>query len=133
MISSPAPTTIETKLTTQSKTTLRHRLFVAAVLYSFALPHSGASAEEPVAAPNQKIAEITAMSRHNEKCPHIPRDWSIAYLTLLMTLPPTEKEVAVEERKTLALRREIGLGKWCQLYSVEMQQAYLIYQYITRR
>jgi hypothetical protein len=50
-----------------------------------------------------------------------------------MADPPSEEQVVNEERKTLALRKEIGIVRWCQLYSVEMEQAYLIYQYIIRR
>lgn len=73
------------------------------------------------------------MARHNEACPAIPKQWALAYLTLLMVGPPSEEEVASEERKTLALRRKIGIVQWCQLYSVEMEQAFLIYQYIIRR
>ena len=73
------------------------------------------------------------MARHNERCADIPRQWAIAYLTLLVTTPPAEEQVLAEERKTLALRAEIGIVRWCQLYSVEMEQAYLIYQYIIRR
>jgi hypothetical protein len=33
----------------------------------------------------------------------------------------------------LALRDRIDSAKWCQLYSAEMEEAYLIYQQATRR
>lgn len=123
-----ALTTIETKPNAKSKTTVRPRLFFATVICSFVLHCPSVSAAESAAGPrNEKLAEIATMARHNEKCPDIPRQWAVAYLILLMMHPPTEEQVTIEERKTLALRREIGPVKWCQLYSVEMQQAYLIY------
>jgi hypothetical protein len=134
MTTRTAPPTVEKKLAAQLRPKLRSRLFLAAVICSFVLPNPRASSAEPIAeAKNQKLAEITAMARHNEKCPDVPTQWAAAYLALLMAAPPTEEQVTTEERKTLALRREIGIVKWCQLYTVEMQQAFLIYQYITRR
>lgn len=47
---------------------------------------------------------------------------------LLMMAPPTEEKVVAKEREMLALRNKIGNKKWCQLYSVEMEQAYIIYR-----
>jgi hypothetical protein len=123
MTTRTAPPTVEKKLAAQLRPKLRSRLFLAAVICSFVLPNPRASSAEPIA----------AMARHNEKCPDVPTQWAAAYLALLMAAPPTEEQVTTEERKTLALRREIGIVKWCQLYTVEMQQAFLIYQYITRR
>jgi hypothetical protein len=81
----------------------------------------------------QKLAEMTAMSRHNETCPTVPDEWSDAYLVLLMKNPPPEEEVEAQERKTLALRRRIGNAKWCELHSVEMQEAYLLLQLLMQR
>jgi hypothetical protein len=81
----------------------------------------------------QKLAEMTAMSRHNEICPEVPREWSTAFVILLMKNPPSEEDVEAQERDTIALRRRIGKAKWCQLYSVEMQEAYLIFQMLTQR
>jgi hypothetical protein len=111
---------------------LKSRLLFAIAALSLALPYPSV-AKQITAAGNEKFAEIAAMARHNESCPDIPRQWAAAYLTLLVTTPPTEEQVVIEERKTLALRREIGIVRWCQLYSVEMEQAFLIYQYIIRR
>jgi hypothetical protein len=34
---------------------------------------------------------------------------------------------------TLALRKRIGKIKWCQLYSVEMQEAYLLLQLLMQQ
>lgn len=114
--------------------TLRFRLFLAAIICSFVLPYPRGSAAEPiVGARNEKLAEMAAMARHNDRCPDTPRQWAAAYLTLLLATPPAEEQVLEEERKMLALRRNIGIVKWRQLYSVEMEQAYLIYQYIIRR
>jgi hypothetical protein len=76
----------------------------------------------------EKLAEMTAMSRHDEICPDAPREWSAAFIVLLMKTPPSEEEVETQERNTLALRNRIGKTKWCQLYSIEMQEAYLIFQ-----
>jgi hypothetical protein len=76
----------------------------------------------------QKLAEMTAMSRHDEICPAVPDEWSAAYIVLLMKNPPSEEEVEAQERNTMALRKRIGQAKWCQLYSVEMQEAYLALQ-----
>lgn len=73
------------------------------------------------------------MARHNEKCPDVPRQWAVAYLILLEMTPPAEDQVEAQERNALALRKEIGMTRWCQLYSVEMEEAYLIYQYAKRR
>jgi hypothetical protein len=33
----------------------------------------------------------------------------------------------------LALREKIGDTKWCQLYSVKMEEAYVTYQMVTHR
>jgi hypothetical protein len=76
----------------------------------------------------QKLAEMTAMSRHNEICLEVPREWSAAFIILLMKNPPAEEDVEAQEKDTLALRRRIGKAQWCQLYFVEMQEAYLIVQ-----
>jgi hypothetical protein len=76
----------------------------------------------------QKLAEMTAMSRHNEICPDAPHEWSSAFIVLLMKNPPSEEDVEAQEHETLALRSRIGKAKWCQLYSVEMQEAYLIFR-----
>ncbi|HUN95312.1 MAG TPA: hypothetical protein VMU69_03615 [Bradyrhizobium sp.] len=81
----------------------------------------------------QKLAEITAMSRHNETCPEVPREWSAALIILLMKNPPAEEEVEAQEHDTLALRSRIGRAKWCELYAVEMQEAYLIFQMLLQR
>jgi hypothetical protein len=107
-------------------------LAVATLSLTLSCPRESA-AGQITSARNEKLAEMAAMARHNENCPDIPRQWAAAYLTLLVTTPPTEEQVVIEERKTLALRREIGIVRWCQLYSVEMEQAFLIYQYIIRR
>jgi hypothetical protein len=81
----------------------------------------------------QKLAEMTAMSRHNETCPSVPDEWSAAYLVLLIKNPPSEEDVEAQERDTLALRKRIGKIKWCQLYSVEMQEAYLLLQLLMQQ
>jgi hypothetical protein len=80
-----------------------------------------------------KIAEMTALVRHSEHCPEVPRLWATSYLMLLMMAPPTEEQVAAKEREMLALRDKIGKRKWCQLYSVEMEQAYIIYRLAGQR
>jgi hypothetical protein len=81
----------------------------------------------------EKLVEMTAMSRDDETCPDVPREWSAAFVILLMKSPPSEEEVEAQERDTLALRKRIGRAKWCQLYSVEMQEAYLIFQMLLQR
>jgi hypothetical protein len=43
---------------------------------------------------------------------------------------PPEDQVEAQERKVLAPRDRIGNARWCQLYSVEMQEAYIIVQSI---
>jgi hypothetical protein len=80
-----------------------------------------------------KIAEMTALVRHNEHCPEVPPQWSIAYLMLLTMAPPTEEQVVAKEREMLALSGKLGNKKWCQLYSLEMEQAYIIYRLATQR
>jgi hypothetical protein len=80
-----------------------------------------------------KIAEMTALARHNERCAEVPRQWSIAYLMLLMTTPPTEEQVVAKEREMLTLSGKLGNKKWCELYSMEMEQAYIIYRLATQR
>jgi hypothetical protein len=52
---------------------------------------------------------------------------------LLMTAPPTEEQVVAKERDMLALSGKLGNKKWCQLYSVEMEEAYIIYRLATHR
>jgi len=64
----------------------------------------------------EKIAEITAMARHGDTCAKPPTEWSTAFLVLAMVHIPTEEQVTDQERKTLALRAEIGLERWCGLY-----------------
>ena len=81
----------------------------------------------------QKIAEITAMTRHGDTCAEPPNEWSTAFLVLAMVHTPTEEQVADQERKTLALRAKIGQERWCGLYLVEMKEAYLAYQLMTRQ
>lgn len=109
------------------------RFFTTGTLL-FAFSYPGACvAEQHTESNNTKLAEIAAMARHNEKCPDVPRQWAVAYLILLVMAPPAEDQVETQKRKTLALRREIGMTRWCQLYSVEMEEAYLIYQYAKRR
>ena len=81
----------------------------------------------------QKLAEMDAMSRHDEICPEVPGEWSAAFILLLVKNPPSEDDVEAHERGTLALRRRIGKAKWCQLYSVEMQEAYFIFQMLMQR
>lgn len=87
--------------------------------------------------PNQsginKLAEMTALVRHSEACPVVPSEWSAAYLMLLMMAPPMEEEVEEMEHKMLALRAEIGTARWCRLYSVEMEEAYLVMKQAKRR
>jgi hypothetical protein len=56
----------------------------------------------------EKIAEITAMTRHGDMCAEPPNEWSTAFLVLAMVHTPTEEQVADQERKTLALRAKIG-------------------------
>jgi hypothetical protein len=80
----------------------------------------------------QKLAEMTAMSRHDEACPDVPDAWSAAFIVLLMKSTPPEEQVEAQERETLALRDRIGKARWCQLYSVEMQEAYIIVQTLLR-
>ena len=57
----------------------------------------------------------------------------MAYLMLLMMAPPMEEQVVELEHKMLALRSKIGIARWCQLYSVEMEEAYLIIKQATHR
>lgn len=79
----------------------------------------------------EKIAEMTALARHSEICAEVPREWSAAFIVLLIAAPPTEEQVEAQERKILALAETIGPAKWCQLYAVEMQEAFLVYKSIT--
>jgi hypothetical protein len=51
---------------------------------------------------------------------------------LPLIAPPSEAQVQAQEQKMLALRRQIGTARWCQLYSAEMAEAYLIYKQSTR-
>ena len=81
----------------------------------------------------QKLAEMTALARHNEGCPDVPPEWSAAFIILLMANPPTEEQVEAKEREMLALRAKIGEAKWCLLHSVEMKEAYLIYEFVTHQ
>jgi hypothetical protein len=39
-----------------------------------------------------------------------------------------EEQAAAREREMMALRDKIGIKKWCQLYSVETGQPYIIYR-----
>lgn len=77
-----------------------------------------------------KLAEMTALFRHSEGCPEVPREWSIALILLESVNPLTEEQIAAKEDEMLALRTKIGDEKWCVLYSVEMKEAYLVVQYI---
>jgi hypothetical protein len=127
-------TAIFHKSTTRLPMWRNSKTLLPAMALALALFHPvGSVAAQSASAKNEKLAEIAAMARHNEKCPDVPRQWAIAYLILLVMAPPREDQVEAQERKTLALRREIGMTRWCQLYSVEMEEAYLIYQYAKRR
>lgn len=129
-----APSTNWYKTTGRLLAAVKSTLLLAVAILSLALSYPRESTAEQIApARNEKLAEMAAMARHNESCPDIPKQWALAYLTLLVTAPPSEEQVVIEERKTLALRRKIGIVRWCQLYSVEMEQAFLIYQYMIRR
>jgi hypothetical protein len=81
----------------------------------------------------QKLAEMTAMSRHDETCPNVPDEWSAAFIILLTKNTPPEEQVEAQERKVLALRDKIGDARWCRLYAVEMQEAYIVVQSIMQR
>jgi hypothetical protein len=81
----------------------------------------------------EKLAEMTAFACHNEECPAVPREWSAAFVILLLAYPPAVPQVEFEEKKLLALRRKIGKQKWCALYRVEMNEAYLVYRFMTRQ
>ena len=81
----------------------------------------------------EKLAEMTAMSRHNDHCPSVPPAWSSAFIVLMMTHTPSEAQVEAKERETLALRNKIGKHKWCLLYRVEMQEAFSIYRFMTHQ
>lgn len=103
-----------------------------ALLIGMADPSSSRAAET-TRENRDKIAEMTALVRHSEHCPEVPRLWTTSYLMLLIMAPPTEEQVAEKEREMLALRDKIGTEKWCQLYSVEMEQAYIIYRLARQR
>lgn len=90
------------------------------------------NADQLAEAGKNKLAEITALVRHNESCPDVPRDWAAAFAILLMIAPPTEEQVKAHEKQVLALRKRIGQARWCQLYAAEMEQAYLAYTLATR-
>jgi hypothetical protein len=79
----------------------------------------------------EKLAEMTAVSRHSEMCAEVPKDRVAAFVTLMLTMAPTEEEVQTQEKKMLALRDTIGEIRWCQLHSVEMEEAYQIYRILT--
>lgn len=81
----------------------------------------------------EKLAEMTAMFRHNDDCPVVPPAWSSAFIVLMMTHTPSEAQIETKERETLALRDRIGPQKWCLLYRVEMQEAYSIYRFMTHQ
>jgi hypothetical protein len=97
------------------------------------LTASDSAADELNRQGKYKIAEMTALVRHSEPCPQVPRKWSVAYLMLLMMAPPVEEQVVELEHKMLALRAKIGTAKWCLLYSVEMEEAYLIIKQTMQR
>lgn len=96
-------------------------------------PTAGFCTEDSNQSGIKKLAEMTALVRHSESCPPVPREWSMAYLMLLMMAPPMEEQVMELEHKMLALRSKIGTARWCQLYSVEMEEAYLIIRQATHR
>lgn len=106
----------------------RKHLNRAAILFMLMTMASQAcNADQLAEAGKNKLAEITALVRHNENCPDVPRSWAAAFAILLMITPPTEEQVEAQEKQVLALRRRIGQAKWCQLYAAEMEQAYLAY------
>ena len=76
----------------------------------------------------KKLAEITAFFRHGERCPDVPEEWSDAFTMLLMMNTPSEQQVEDQEQGVLALRDKIGQAKWCQLYAVEMEEAFVAYR-----
>lgn len=126
---------IQTSARTRNSPYPQHRSFVrtrnaiVVMIISIVLGSSttvGICAEGSNQAGINKLAEMTALVRHSEPCPPIPREWSMAFLMLLMMAPPMEEKVVEQEHKMLALRTKIGIARWCQLYSVEMWQAYLI-------
>ena len=80
-----------------------------------------------------KLAEITAFFRHSESCPQAPEEWSDAFTMLLMMSTPSEQQVEEQEKKALALRDKLGQAKWCQLYALEMQEAFVVYRLATGR
>jgi len=75
---------------------------------------------------------MTALFRHSEGCPEVPRAWSIALILLRSVNPVTEEQIAAKEDEMLALRTKIGDENWCVLYAVEMKEAYLVVQYIVQ-
>jgi hypothetical protein len=94
-------------------------------------PTSQSASDERKLATN-KLAEMTALFRHSEGCPRVPREWSIALILLRSVNPLTEEQIAAKEDEMLALRTKIGDENWCVLYAVEMKEAYLVVQYIVQ-
>ena len=72
----------------------------------------------------------------DDRCP-APRRLLDELLPLVQEIQRLERgqvrQVEAQERKMLTLRDRIGNAKWCQLYSVEMQEAYIIVQSIMQR
>lgn len=115
-------------------TRMKFRLAMIGLTFILTLGTANCSyADDSAGGNREKIAEMTALARHNERCAEVPRQWSIAYLMLLMTTPPTEEQVVAKEREMLALSGKLGNKKWCELYSMEMEQAYIIYRLATQR
>lgn len=115
------------------KTSTASRLGVIGFMIALTLGTTNRSYADDTSGGNRdKIAEMTALARHNERCPAVPREWAAAYLILLTMAPPTEEQVIAKEREMLALSGKLGNKKWCQLYSVEMEQAYIIYRLATQ-
>lgn len=82
-----------------------------------------------------KLVEIVAFAKLGaQPCAYalddaVAKKWNAEVLTLLFALKPplTDAEIAAKEKEAQDYRTQLGETKWCELYTVEMREADLIF------
>ena len=83
------------------------------------------------------FAEMIAYARlAGGACERLAPDAEGFHALALMRLikpPLTETEIVIKEKDVRRLRDQLGLRKWCQLYSDKMAQARILVEVLRRR
>jgi hypothetical protein len=107
-----------------------------ALLICLALGGYGGTAQD-IGPSRETFAEMIAFARLGSvACERLAPDAEDFHALALLTLvkpPPTEEEIAGQEKDIKQLRDRFGLRRWCQLYAGEMEQARILVEVLRRQ